>query len=238
MLVLRSLIFNVAFYGLTFVLNVVTVLTLPFPPRAARAIGRNWARASNFMLRWICGVKTEIRGRELVPSGPIVVASKHQSAWETFMFLPLLDYPVYVLKSELLKIPLFGRCLRHMGHIGIHRAAGASAIKDLVKQSDDALEKSRQVIIFPEGTRSAPGVRGRYHPGVAALYSRLDVTIQPVALNSGFCWGRKSFQKRPGTIVLEFLPPIPPGLDRREFQKQLEETIESACERLDAEAAS
>ena len=232
MTLIRSVIFTIVFYVWTAILTLTTGLTLPFPPTAARAVGRFWARSSNFLLRAICGVRTEIRGLEDVPKGPLLVASKHQSAWDTFIFLPLLDYPVYVLKEELLRVPLFGPCLRKMGHVGIDRGAGASAMRTLVERTGKALAKDRQVIIFPEGTRSEPGASGRYHPGIAALYSRLDAACLPVALNSGMHWGRKSWIKRPGTIVLELLPVIEPGLDRRAFQEELAERIETASLRL------
>src|SRR5690606_21388864 len=146
-----------------------------------------------------------------------IVAAKHQSAWDTMAFYWVLDDAAYVLKKELLSIPLYGWCARKARMIGVDRSGGAKALRAMVEQAQNCLAEGRPIVIFPEGTRTAPGRRSAYHPGIAALYTRLGVPVVPVALNSGLFWGRRSFIKQPGRIVVQFLPPIPPGLERRAF---------------------
>jgi 1-acyl-sn-glycerol-3-phosphate acyltransferase len=140
-----------------------------------------------------------------------------------------LNYPAFVLKRELLSIPLFGWYLRKVGMIAVDRAAGASALRNMARQASEAFAEGRSILIFPEGTRVPPGESRPYHPGVAALYTQLKVPVVPVALNSGLFWGRRSFVKRPGTVTVQFLPPIPPGLDRKAFMRELESRIEAAA---------
>jgi 1-acyl-sn-glycerol-3-phosphate acyltransferase len=141
-----------------------------------------------------------------------------------------------VLKKELLAIPFWGWCAAKSGSIGVDRSAGASALKAMVRDVEDELARGTPIVIFPEGTRTEPGKRGTYHPGIAALYARTKAPVVPVALNSGVFWGRREFLKRPGTMILEFLPPLPAGLDRRTFMAELERRIEQASDKLVAEA--
>ena len=195
-----------------------------------------WTHFARRGLKLIVGLDHEIRGRENLPDGPSILASKHQSAWDTMAFLWLFPRPVYIIKKELLSIPLWGRCAARCGHIPVDRAGGAAALKQMVRAARAALAKGRHVVIFPEGTRVAPDERHPYHPGIAALYAQASVPVVPVALNSGVFWGRRSFHKQPGTIILEFLPAIPPGLDRKAFLGELENRLESASDRLLAEA--
>ena len=209
---------------------------LVLPPDAAQVVG---ARApglggvgSGWLLRVLCGIKVEVRGLERVPEGPLLVASKHQSLWETFGLLPLFDYPTFVLKRELLWIPIHGWFSMKFGMIGVDRTAGPVALRNLIAQARRAIADGRQIVIFPEGTRRPPGAEPDYKPGAAALYTSLDVPCLPVALNSGICWPRRQFLRHPGTIVVEFLEPIPPGLNRKAFAAELEGRIEPACARL------
>jgi 1-acyl-sn-glycerol-3-phosphate acyltransferase len=208
------------------------VLYLPLlaaPKRWVQAGCKVWLAGLRAMAAGIAGVRYRIEGGENLPNGPVIVAAKHQSAFDTFLFHRLLDDPVYVLKRELFRIPMVGWYMRAAGMIGIDRAAGAQALRGMVKGCEEALAEGRQIVIFPEGTRTAPGQSRAYHPGVAALYARFpDVPVVPVALNSGLLWGRKAFLKEPGTVTVRILPPMEPGLDRRRFLETLRSRIEEA----------
>lgn len=228
----RSLLFNIFFPLWTFFVSIICSPLLFFPAFLPM-VGYIWAAGTVAGLWLFCGIRMDIRGRENLPSqGAYVLAAKHQSAWDTFIFHLLCPKPVYVLKKELTRIPFFGLYLVHMGMICIDRSGGMSSLKELIKQSNLSLKQGRPVIIFPEGTRTAAGSKGEYQPGIAAIYSQSQAPIIPVALNSGLCWGKDAFAKKPGTIVLEFLPPILPGLKRDEFMQHLETVIEEASERL------
>ena len=235
MTVIRSLLFNVLFY-----VNLVLFLVLGSPffftPRiwSIRAL-QVWARSSLWLLRVVAGIGMELRGREHIPHGPALIAGKHQSFWETFAILPWLDDPAMVLKKELVYIPWFGWFARKFRMIAVERSAGSAALRNLVRQAEACIAAGRQVVIMPEGTRRAPDDPPAYKPGAAALYAPLSVPCVPFALNSGLFWPRRKFLRHPGTIVLEFLPPIPPGLPRKAFQAALEGAIEPATQALVAE---
>jgi 1-acyl-sn-glycerol-3-phosphate acyltransferase len=177
----------------------------------------------------------EVRGREHLPPGAVLVAGKHQSFWETFAILPLLDDPAMVLKKELTYIPFFGWFIYKFRMIAVARDAGTAALKLLMARAAEEIAAGRQVVIMPEGTRRAPDDPPDYKPGAAAIYGKLNVPCVPFALNSGLFWPRRKFLRLPGTIVLEFLPAIPAGLPRKVFQQQLEASIEAATARLVAE---
>ncbi len=179
-----------------------------------------------------------MRGREHIPSGAALVAGKHQSFWETFAILPLLDDPAMVLKKELTYIPFFGWFIFKFKMIAVERSAGSAALKNLMRRAEEEIARGRQVVIMPEGTRRAPDDPPDYKPGAAALYGILGVPCVPFALNSGLFWPRRKFLRHPGTIVIEFLPPIPAGLPRKAFQARLQEAIETATARLVAEGRS
>lgn len=231
---LRALVFNLAFYGWTAALGLCGLPLLLAPARVLAAYGRFWVRGLHVLLRVTVGLDHEIRGLANLPQGPAIVAVKHQSAWETFALHLLIDNPVYVLKQELVRIPVWGWIVSRIGAIPVDRAAGAGAMRKLIARTrayDD-----RVIVIFPEGTRTRPGERRQYHAGVAAIYAAVDLPVVPVALNSGLFWPKTGHGKRPGLITLEFLPAIPPGLPRKVFMARLEDTIESAAERLKIEA--
>ena len=177
----------------------------------------------------------DVRGRNNIPQGPTLVAGKHQSLWETFAILPLLDDPCMVLKRELIFIPFFGWFSLKFRMIAVKRSAGSAALRDLVKRAKQEIAAGRQIVIMPEGTRKFPDDPPNYKPGAAALYSQLNVPCVPFALNAGLYWPRRKFLRRPGTIVIEFLPAIAPGLKRDEFQRQLIAAIETATTALVAE---
>jgi 1-acyl-sn-glycerol-3-phosphate acyltransferase len=165
----------------------------------------------------------------------VLVASKHQSLWETFALLPLFNDPAVILKRELTFIPLFGWFALKFKMIPVDRSAGSKALRQMLDKAEEAKAIGREIIVFPEGTRQAPDAAPAYQAGTAALYRKLDLPCIPVALNSGLFWPRRKFQRLPGTIVVEILPAIPPGLDRKTFDAALQDSIEKATARLVAE---
>lgn len=235
---LRSALFTGAFFVVTTIMAVLGApLLLIGSERLAFGYARAWSRTAVFLLRALAGIRVEVRGRPNIPQGAALVAAKHQSAFETFALFPILPAPTLVMKSELRRIPLFGRFTEIAGMIEVDRAKGSTALRDMVGRGREEAAKGRQIVIFPEGTRRPPGAEPAYQPGIALLYKGLGLPTVPVALNSGLYWPRRSFVKHPGTIVVEFLPPIEAGLDSRSFLAQLEGVIEAASDRLLAEAA-
>jgi 1-acyl-sn-glycerol-3-phosphate acyltransferase len=235
-LVLRSLAFNLAFWLWTAVMVLAAAPALLRPRQAMTRVARFWERGVLWLLARLVGLGHEVRGRERLPSGSAIYAFKHQSAWDTLMIHLLLPEAAIALKRELTLIPLFGQYLMHAGMIKIDRGHGTKALRSLIEGARAAIARGSPVVIFPEGTRVAPGAKGTYHPGVAALYTQLGLPVVPVALNSGLFWRRRGFLKRPGRAVVEFLEPIPPGLDRRAFMIELERRLEGAVAALVAEA--
>ena len=236
MIWLRSLVYNVFFFAwLTLVLIVLVPITF-LSHRYMRAIILFWARTNQAALRAIAGLDCEVRGRENVPDGPVVLACMHQSFWETAYLLTLFENAAFVLKMELLSIPLWGWYSRKWGNVSVDRGGGAGTLRKMLREARDRIEAGRPLVIFPEGTRAAPGEIRSFHVGVAALYAGLAVPVVPVALNSGAFWGRRAFLKYPGVITLEFLPAIPAGLDKRTFLAELQSRLESASERIRQEA--
>lgn len=233
---LRSVLFTAAFLLWTAVLLIAALPVLALPAAASNALGRLWARTTFALLRWIVGLRYRVLGMANLPAGPAIFASKHQSTWETMAFAILLHDPAYVLKKELLRIPLFGWFLARAEMIAVDRKAGAAALRQVIAGAAQAVARGRPVVIFPEGTRTPVGTRQPYQPGIAALYERLGLPVIPVAVDSGLFWPRGVLAKRPGTITLELLPAIEPGLPRRAFLAELEQRIEGASDRLVAGA--
>ncbi|WP_372621226.1 lysophospholipid acyltransferase family protein [Falsiroseomonas sp.] len=238
MTLLRSLLFNAAFFVLTALLALFALPLLAAPRSAMLWLGRTWSWMVAALLRVICGVRVELRGMETIPPGACVIVAKHQSAFDTVIWLGLLPRPAYVLKKELLSIPLYGWHARRMGMIPVDRAGGGPALRAMLRAAKVALDDGRQVVIFPEGTRTAPGERVPYQPGVVAIAGASEAPVIPVATDSGRVWGRRAFRKRPGVIRISVLPPIPPGLPRARLLAALEEAIETETDRLYAEEAS
>lgn len=232
----RALLFNIWFWLWSAFMNVLFLPGLLLPRRAVMFGQRIWAMGLNAGLRVLVGLRWTVRGREHLLPGPAIIACKHQSMWDTIIWHIEVADPAVVMKKELLKIPVYGWYCRHTKQIPIDRAAGASALKQMLVHARAARDAGRHLIIFPQGTRTAPGTESPYLPGVAALYRDLGLPVVPVALNSGRFWGRNAFMKRPGTIVLEYLEPIPPGLSRKEFMDRLKDAIEPATTRLEQEA--
>jgi 1-acyl-sn-glycerol-3-phosphate acyltransferase len=232
MIWLRSLAFNVVLFGLTALMCFLMLWTLPLPRRRMLGIVHLWLRQIVWAERHIAGITYKVLGREHVPSGACIIASKHQSAWETFKLHLLFGDPAIVLKQELLNIPIWGWYLRRSGMIPIDRGAHVRALTSMMQAAQKAAADGRKIVIFPQGTRVAPGDWRPYKNGVAALYQELQLPVVPMALNSGVLWPKHSFIKKPGTIMIEFLPPIAPGLPREEMMKLLREQLESATNYL------
>lgn len=233
---LRSIAFNILFYLNTVVFLVIALPTFVMPYQAIVQVAKAWGRVSLLLLRIVAGVKFELRGRENIPQGAVIVASKHQSAWETFALMPLFKMPAIIMKRELQWIPVFGWLMIKARMVGVDRGARARALIRMAERARAELARGRQLIIFPEGTRRPVGAAADYKSGVSFLYSTAGVPCLPVALNSGVFWPRRSLRRKPGTVVAEILPPIPPGLDKKTFAARLEDDIESATARLVAEA--
>ena len=229
---LRSGLFNAAFY-LNLILFMLVFSPLFLAPRpAAMWALKLWSRTSIALLAVIVGTRLEIRGRDHIPQGAALIAAKHQSLFETFAVLSLLDDPAMVLKRELMLIPLFGWFARKFDMIPVDRGARSTALKRMIASARDALAEGRQVLIFPEGTRRAPAAPPAYKSGATALYMSLRVPCVPLALNSGLFWPRRKFMRYPGTIVMEFLPALPPGLSKEDFSHRLQHAIESKTAEL------
>lgn len=237
MLVVRSLLFNLFFYLWTSALILVLMPALLLPgDRTILWIGLLWGRGNLVALRLICGMKVEWRGLDKIPDGPILVAAKHQSAWETFAFFVPFRRPAYVYKRQLAYVPLFGWLIWKANQIPVDRGRKGEALASMTEGAGKAVAMDRQVMIFPEGTRKAVGAAPDYKFGVTHLYETLGVPCQPVALNSGMFWSRKSFIRRPGTVLVELLDPIPPGLPPDVFAARLKNEVETATNRLIAES--
>ncbi|HEX4411445.1 MAG TPA: lysophospholipid acyltransferase family protein [Xanthobacteraceae bacterium] len=209
--------------------------TLLLPRRFARACIRSCAFVTLWLLRVICGVRSEFRGIEKLPKTACIVACKHQSAWETFALYTVLHDPIFILKRELMWMPFFGWYTWKAGYIGVDRGAGVAALNQMTAHAQAALARGDQLVIFPEGTRRPPGAEPDYKPGTFYLYGKTKVPCVPVALNSGLHWPRRSFLRPPGTIIAEILDPIPPGLNRATFSARLQDAIEDATARLGRE---
>jgi len=225
---LRSALFLLWFLILTTILSLIFLPVLALPRGATVWLARLWARATFWGLKIFAGIDWQIRGTP--PKGAVLVASKHMSMWDTLALYLALNEPAIVLKRELLRIPFYGWFLAKAAAIPIDRGAGASALRKMAQAAREVLAQGRPILIFPEGTRKKPGAAPDYKPGVAGLYGQLTVDCVPVALNSGIYW--TGFLKHPGTIVLEFLEPIPPGLKRDVFMGQLQSRIETATKQL------
>jgi 1-acyl-sn-glycerol-3-phosphate acyltransferase len=233
---LRSLAFNLAFYVATIAIGLAGLPLLAAPRRAVMRFGRWWAACVLRLLCGLTGLSGEVRGREHVPAGACLIAMKHQSMWDTLMLPVVLGDPAVVIKRELLFVPLYGWYAARAGSIFIDRKGRTAALRHMVAAARSAATAGRPVVIFPQGTRTAPGAHLPYQPGVAALYQALGLPLVPAAVNSGIYWGRRSFLKRPGRITMQFLEPIPPGLARRALMSELERRIEAATAALEAEA--
>ena len=238
MLALRSLAFNVAFY-LSLIVQMIVWTPFYFlaPRRLAWFVPRFWSRSSMRLQEWLVGTTIRIEGEETLPRGPFILAPKHQSFWDTIAFFPYLSDPVYILKRELMWIPLFGWYVGKMRMIPINRGSRSKALKQALEVAKVRMAENRQLIIYPEGTRLPPGAEPAYKWGIAEIYATLGVPVVPVAHVAGLYWPRRKFMRYPGTIHARFLPAIEPGLDKEAFMARLIAETEAATDALLIEAA-
>ena len=235
MRLLRSLLFVTLVVTTMLLAAIVGLPLLVFSRRWAGVVTRWFAGFIVGLLRPICGITVELRGLEHLAGGPVLIAAKHQSALETYALTHSLPDASFVLKREIILVPLIGWYVAAIEPIAVDRGAGASALRSMVRNAKAAVARGRSVVIFPEGTRTRPGQRAPYHPGVAALYGELGLPVVPMALDTGHVWPRKSLIKYSGRATLSFLEPIAPGMPRRAFLSLLEERIEAGCLALENE---
>jgi 1-acyl-sn-glycerol-3-phosphate acyltransferase len=238
MLVVRSIAFNFLFYTALVVLMIMGLPTILAGRRGIFALASLWRAVSVWLLEHICGLRLEYRGVENIPRGGVLIAAKHQSFLETFALLKYAPDFAIILKRQLTYIPLFGLYLIVSKQISIDRARGRQALRQIAAATKPVLAAGRQIFIYPEGTRRPPGAPPKYRLGAAAIYAESGTPCLPVAVNTGLFWRRRGFMRRPGVAVIEYLPPIEPGLDRGEFAARLQNAIEVACARLNAEAVA
>ena len=233
MIYLRSLVYNVVWY-----INILVQMVAQTPwyfflsHKKAVMVPKRWAWSTHWLHRVIVGTRMEITGLENLPEGGYVVAAKHQSTWDFYTLYALLEDSAFVLKSELMKVPFFGWFVAKLDHIPIRRGDRGVAMRRMLQDASLEIQKQRQILIFPEGTRREPGAEPAYRYGITRMYLDLGCPVVPVALNSGLYWPRRKFLKYPGTIRLKFLEPIMPGLTGPEFSAELERRIEEACDEL------
>jgi 1-acyl-sn-glycerol-3-phosphate acyltransferase len=223
MILLRSALFNVVFYAVSLVMTLWATAVRVVAPDRVLDVAMAWARCLVISVRIVCGIRLEVRGMENIPSGAALIASRHQSAFDTFVWLTLVPRCCYVFKQELRRIPLFGPLIAAAGMIAVDRDAGGAAIRALLRETDRAVGERRQIVIFPEGTRREPGGPVVLQAGIAAMASRTGLPVIPVSTNSGLYWGRRAFRKRPGTIRIVIGQPISPQIERKALMRALED---------------
>jgi 1-acyl-sn-glycerol-3-phosphate acyltransferase len=236
--VLRSAVYHLAFTAWTLFLCIVYLPLLLAPRRTVQRGAALWLDGALWLQAQVLGLTFAVEGREHLPDGAAILAVKHQSAWETLVFHRLVGDPAFILKKELLSLPFIGWYLVKTGQVPIDRKAGVRALRIMVEGARTALAEGRKVVVFPEGHRQPPGATGTYQSGIAMLYAAVAAPVIPVAVNSGLFWSRNAFLRRPGMITLQFLPALPPGLDRKSFMEALQTRIETATRALERGGAA
>lgn len=233
MIAIRSVIFNTLFYlSLIAQMIIFTPFYFLLPRKQAYAVPKFWARSNLWLMRVICGTRFELEGVENLPKGGFIFSPKHQSFWDTFAFIPYIDDPLYILKRELLWIPLFGWYVAKQRMIGVNRAARGKAMTDVMDRTLTEMKAGRQLIIYPEGTRRPPGAEPVYKYGIARLYRDLQMPVVPAVHHAGIFWPRRKFIRQPGVIKARILPPIEPGMEEKAFFDHLIKTMEEASDKL------
>lgn len=231
--VLRSTVYILLQIAITPLYFLIVLAAFPLPPLSRYRITSGWAHLMLYLLRMICGINYRVIGAERIPRTPSIILSKHQSAWETLAFQQIFPPQVWVLKKELLRVPFFGWGLAMTSPIAIDRSSGKAALKQIVEQGKDRLKKGFWIVIFPEGTRIAPGLKGKYRIGGAWLATHTNVPVVPVAHNAGEYWGKNALIKLPGTITVSIGPPIDPtGMEPEDLNTTVESWIEAEVERI------
>ncbi|WOC16307.1 lysophospholipid acyltransferase family protein [Pseudochrobactrum sp. MP213Fo] len=228
---IRSVLFNLAFY-ISLILQMIVFLPIALflPRKKAWFVPKFWARSNLFLQKYIVGTDFVVEGAENLPEGAYICAPKHQSFWDVYAFLSYMPDPVYILKRDLMRIPLFGWYLKKMQMIPVDRGSGLKALHSISGSTQQAITNGRQIMIYPEGTRRPAGAPPAYKYGVVHLYMNLGLPVVPIAHNAGLYWPRRQFMRYPGTIRCRILPPIEAGLDKDEFLRRLIEATETACD--------
>lgn len=237
MIYIRSLIFNICCYGIILFGSIISSIIGPFVSK--KTVYLLWNDycliLARKLMKLICGLEIEIRGAEYIQKGAAIYASKHQSAVETYFLTSYIKNATYIFKKELTSVPFFGWAVHFYGSVPVDRSGGSRAMKNMLNKAKELLKQKRAIIIFPEGTRTKPGLTTDYKPGAAFLYQNIDVPFIPVALNTAFFWEKRSFLRHSGKIIIEFLEPMPRGLEKREFMNELQNRIEKKCAELNQE---
>ncbi|WP_208984029.1 lysophospholipid acyltransferase family protein [Roseibium aggregatum] len=236
MVFLRSTLFQILFYTVTLLLMILFAPVMLLPRRWGWWVVPTWSRVLQLLMRVFAGIKVEVRGRENLPEGGFIAAMKHQSAWETVAMIPLFRSPTFILKRELRWIPIFGWYTAKFKQIPINRGKRTEALAAMMQAAKQAIAEKRQILIFPEGTRRPAGAEPKYKFGIAHLYRDLKCPVVPIAHNAGLYWPRASWKVYPGTVIVEILPPIEPGLAPNAFYGRMVTEIEAASDRLIEEA--
>lgn len=229
---IKSFIFNIYFFLISFGCALFGLLFLLGSRRTAFLVPKVWERLLSFGARWLLDLNYRVEGLENLPQGPCILASKHQSAWETFTFCGIFPGAVFIAKQELRYLPLMNFHFDKQKTIFVKRKLGALAREDMIRQAKERIADGDRIVIYPEGTRHAPGSKTKYKQGIAGLYKELNVPVIPIALNSGVYWPRRGFLKKQGTITVSVLPPIHPGLDAETFMETLQSAIETKSKEL------
>ncbi len=232
---LRSLLYALWFYGSIAVIGITWLPAAAFSRRAAVAAIRLWASAQRTALLMFCGIHTEFRGLERLPKGGCIIAMKHQSTYDTIAPFLFLDDPAFILKKELLRLPLFGLYAIRARMIPIDRDGGVKTLRMMMGRAAEEAKSGRPLVIFPEGTRAEVDADTDLKSGVFAMYNQFGTPCVPVALNTGLVWKGSGFTRRPGKAVFEIQPAIEPGLPREDFMRRLYDELEPASKRLVAE---
>jgi 1-acyl-sn-glycerol-3-phosphate acyltransferase len=239
MIFLRSVLFNLAFYvNLIGMMIVFTPYYFVVSRAKAWFVPKSWARINHWLLEKIVGCHYEIEGLEHIQHKACIIAPKHQSFWDAYAFVPFIPDAIYILKRELMWIPLFGWYVGKMKMIPVHRGSRSVALKSIIRGAAPGIAENRQIMIYPEGTRRSPGDEPSYKYGIAYLYKELNLPVIPIAHVAGLYWPRRKFMRYPGTIKCRVLPPIQPGLSTEDFLRELERVTEAACDEFLIEAAT
>ena len=231
-MLIRSIIFYSLLNLWTLIMGIICIPFLLLPNKLLKKPVNVWIFGIFELLKLTCNITYEIKGKENILNKPVLVASKHQSTFDTFVLYLFLKKSVFIHKKELFYIPIFGQYLKKSNMISIDRKEGASAMRKMLKEANNKISQGYSIIIFPEGTRKRPGEKPNYKRGFVGIYNEVQTEILPVALNTGFCWPKHSFIKYPGHITIKFLNTIPAGLEKAKVMKILEERIESESNKI------
>jgi 1-acyl-sn-glycerol-3-phosphate acyltransferase len=231
-MLLLTIIFYAALASWTILMGVLSLPFLCLPSKSIALPAKIWIKGIFICLKYICGVTHEMRGLTNLSDEPVIIVSKHQSAFETFALYYYLQKSFFIHKKQLFYIPIFGQYLMKHNMVSIDRAGQASTMRKMITDVKKKLDSGSTIIIFPEGTRKKPGAKADYKTGFIGIYNTSKRKLQPVALNSGLFWQKGLKVIKRGHIIIEFLPQIDIGLDKKEVLDKVENSIELATKKL------